>query len=91
MYDDAYHAVMQAVVGERGQVTIPKPLRERLGIRPGQRLTFAEERGRLVAEKADVDDPVSRVYGILRVAGWDTDSMIEAMRGPADLPPDDRG
>lgn len=29
-----------AVVSEKGQVTLPKPLRDRLGIRPGSRLAF---------------------------------------------------
>ena len=33
---------MKAVVSEKGQVTIPKTLRDRLGIRPGQVLDFAE-------------------------------------------------
>jgi len=80
---------MQATVGERGQVTIPKELRERMGIRPGQRLEFAEEEGgRIVMRKRATDDTVARVYGTLPVPGWDTDGMIDAMRGPADLPPE---
>jgi len=29
-----------AIVSEKGQVTLPKPLRDRLGIRPGSRLAF---------------------------------------------------
>jgi len=29
-----------AIVSEKGQVTLPKPLRDRLGIRPGTRLAF---------------------------------------------------
>jgi antitoxin PrlF len=33
---------MKAVVAERGQVTIPKRLRDRLGIRPGTVLEFQE-------------------------------------------------
>ncbi len=79
----------EAVVSERGQVTIPKPLRDRLGIRPGEVLTFSEERGKLVARKAMPADPVGRVYGILR--GGDalpeagpTDAYLELLRGPAE-------
>jgi len=42
---------MKAVVAERGQVTIPKRLRERLGIGPGTVLALREEAGKLVIEK----------------------------------------
>jgi AbrB family looped-hinge helix DNA binding protein len=73
----------RAVVSEKGQVTIPKRLRDRLGIRPGQVLDFEEERGRLVATKAGAEDAVGNVYGILRL-GRPTDELIEELRGPAD-------
>ena len=42
---------MNATVSEKGQITIPKPLRDRLGIRPGEILDVREEAGRLVATK----------------------------------------
>ncbi len=82
---------MKATIGERGQVVIPKPIRERFGLRAGQQVEFQEEPGRLVLTKTiPEDDPVSRVRGILKLdEGWDTDSMIEAMRGPAVFPPED--
>lgn len=72
---------MKAVVAERGQVTIPKPLRDRLGIRPGTALEFTAQNGVLVARKA-ATDPVSGVFGCLgrRV---DTDKYIRALRGDA--------
>ena len=81
---------MKATIGERGQVVIPKRIRERFGLRAGQQVEFEEEPVRLILTKAiPVDDPVSRVRGILRLEdGWDTDSMIEAMRGPAEFPPE---
>jgi antitoxin PrlF len=74
---------LKAVVSEKGQVTIPKPLRDRLGIRPGQALEFEEERGRLVATKALGDDPIARVYGILHT-DQATDDFIEELRGEPD-------
>jgi antitoxin PrlF len=78
-----------ATVGERGQVTIPKPLRDRMGIRAGHRIVFEEVEGQLVLHKLDEDDPVARIYGTLEVPpDWDTDSMVEAMRGSAELPPE---
>jgi AbrB family looped-hinge helix DNA binding protein len=72
---------MKAVVSEKGQVTIPKPLRDRLGIKPGQVLEFDEERGTLIARKLIVEDPLDSVYGILRGQGR-TDDWIEELRGP---------
>ena len=41
----------------RGQVTIPKPLREKLGIRAGTTVTFEERDGRLVLEAHPDIDP----------------------------------
>jgi len=79
---------MKSVVGTRGQVVIPKPLRDRLGIRPGQRLEFEERGGRLVARKAADDDPIAAAYGSLRLPR-SVDELIEEMRGPAELPAND--
>ncbi|MBV9729812.1 MAG: AbrB/MazE/SpoVT family DNA-binding domain-containing protein [Pseudonocardiales bacterium] len=39
------------MVSEKGQVTIPKQLRDRLGIQPGEVLEFEEDGGRLIAVK----------------------------------------
>ena len=48
----SYMKSMKARVAERGQVTIPKRLRDRLGVKPGTVLEFSEERGRLIAVKS---------------------------------------
>ena len=70
---------MKAVVAERGQVTIPKSLRDKLGIRPGTSLEFSAKDGALVARKAETD-PVSRVFGCLgkRI---DSDRFVRQLRG----------
>lgn len=69
------------MVSEKGQVTIPKQLRDRLGIEPGQELDFTDEDGRLVARKVRDRDPVDAVYGILTLPGG-TDAMLDELRGP---------
>ena len=56
---------MRTVVSEKGQITVPKPLRERLGIRAGDQLEVTEDHGHLVLTKASDQDPVQAVYGIL--------------------------
>jgi antitoxin PrlF len=71
---------MKARVAERGQVTIPKRLRERLGVKPGTVLEFSEEHGRLIAVKSGNVDPVSEVLGCLgrRI---NTDAVMTQLRG----------
>lgn len=78
-----YSKSMKSVVSERGQVTIPKAIRDRLGIRPGTELDFEAERGRLVARKLNAEDPVDAVWGILRDPG-STDEVMERLRGKPD-------
>jgi AbrB family looped-hinge helix DNA binding protein len=78
-----YHHGMNSTVSEKGQVTIPKKLRERLGIRAGDELDFETEGGRLVATKVSHQHPVDRVFGILRGQG-STDEAIRALRGEPD-------
>jgi antitoxin PrlF len=74
---------MKAVVSEKGQVTIPKRLRDRLGIRAGTVLEFREERAELVATKALTEDPVEAAYGVL-VTRASSDSLVAEMRGEPD-------
>lgn len=73
---------MKAIVAERGQVTIPKSLRDKLGITPGTVLDFDTRNGVLVARKA-IDDPVSKVYGCLG-GNQNTDKLIASLRGKAE-------
>ena len=71
---------MKAVVSEKGQVTIPKELRTRLGIRPGVVLEFEADGGRLVARKTQVADPVDAAWGILSL-DESVDEFIDRIRG----------
>lgn len=75
---------MESVVGEKGQVTIPKVLRDSLGLRPGVRLEFEERAGELCARKVAAADPIGSLWGLL--PPFDADAEIEAARGPVLLP-----
>jgi AbrB family looped-hinge helix DNA binding protein len=68
-------------VSEKGQVTIPKTLRERLGIRAGEQVAFREELGQIVITKAPARDAVDDVTGILDLP-QSTDDFIRELRGP---------
>jgi AbrB family looped-hinge helix DNA binding protein len=74
---------MKSVVSEKGQVTIPKRLRDQLGIGPGVVLEFREEAGTLVASKVSGEDAVASVYGILDV-GRPVDELVDELRGVAE-------
>jgi len=71
---------MIAVVAERGQVTIPKTLREQMGIRPSCALSFSVRNGMLIAVKAETSDPVSRVVGCLKTTKT-SDELLKELRG----------
>jgi antitoxin PrlF len=71
---------MKSVVSEKGQVTIPKPLRDRLGLRAGEVLDFSEDHGVLMARKVTPSDPVDEVFGILG-APVDSDTLLAELRG----------
>jgi antitoxin PrlF len=78
---NSYPVGMRSVVSEKGQVTIPKALRDRLGIRPGEVLDFEEHAGQLVATKVALEDPVDAVYGILEI-DRSSDALVDQLRGP---------
>jgi antitoxin PrlF len=72
---------MRRVVSAKGRVTIPKPIRDRLGIRAGDVLEFDERPdGVLVLRRLARGDPVDAVYGILRRAQG-TDDLMDRLRG----------
>ncbi len=71
---------MKAVVTTKGQVTIPKALRDSLGILRGTVLDFREESGRLIVCKATIEDPVAAVRGVL-VDSRSSDEIVAELRG----------
>lgn len=76
---------MKVRVSEKGQVTIPKRLRDQLGIRSGDELDIEADAGRLVATKAGAQDPYDRLYGSLKLP-MSVDEWIDECRGPAEPP-----
>ena len=84
---------MEATVAERGQITLPKAVRDALGLTKGTRLKVELEGGRIVLRK-DVSDALSKLRGRIKLpAGVTTDDIMRELRGraPGDPypPPDD--
>ncbi len=68
-------------ISDRGQITIPKRLRDRFGMhRDVEVVITATEQGLLIQKRAAAQHPVERVYGILG-SGGNTDEYIEEIRG----------
>jgi antitoxin PrlF len=70
----------RSVVSEKGQVTIPKPLRDRLGIRSGETVEFREAQGQLILQKAPKPGALDELYGIVKTKQR-TDDFIRELRG----------
>ncbi len=73
---------MKSRVSEKGQVTIPKPLRISLGIVEGTELEFEEKGGALIALPVTPQDPIDALRG-LAGRGGHVDRFLARTRGPA--------
>ena len=73
---------MSNKVTTKGQVTIPKAVREELGIRPGDEVDFVRTNGSYQIQKKLTESPFAKYRGYLKnLAGVDVDELIEEMRG----------
>ena len=80
-------------VTEKGQVTIPKHIRDHLGIRPGSDVEFVREaeRVRLVVGNDDnthekrmkrIREALDRMAGTIDSGGVDGKEYVDGLRGP---------
>ena len=75
---------MATKVTRKGQVTIPKPVRDHLGIVPGSQVAFRRAAdGKVVVEKADGTQQPSRFAEVIGSAGpgLSTDEIMALLRG----------
>jgi antitoxin PrlF len=78
---------LEATLAERGQVVIPKAIRDQLGMTPGTQLTFTVEDGKIVIRKK-VDDAISRVRGRFKLPPGETvENIMRELRGRAPSDP----
>ncbi|MCA6216105.1 AbrB/MazE/SpoVT family DNA-binding domain-containing protein [Ideonella sp. B7] len=74
---------MEATVAERGQITLPKAVRDALGLTKGTILKVELEGARIVLSK-DVSDAISKARGRFKLDGFaDTDDAMRSIRGRA--------
>ena len=68
---------MEATVAERGQITLPKAVRDALGLTKGTLLKVELDGSRIILRKS-VDDAISRARGKFALDGFE--SAEEAVR-----------
>jgi antitoxin PrlF len=77
---------MSTKVTTKGQVTIPKAIRDLLHLKPGSEVKFRYANGSIVLERADGQRPPSRFEKALGHAGPgpSTDEIMKMLRGDDD-------
>ncbi len=79
---------MGTIVTSRGRITIPKRIREALGLKPGSEVEFDVEEGRIVIRRAGAPrgrrpgrkDRFTRARGCATIP-WRTDQLMALLRG----------
>jgi AbrB family looped-hinge helix DNA binding protein len=72
-----------ATVTSKGQVTLPKEIRDRLGLGPGSQVRFDVEDGRVILRKQAPEQALERWYGYLKgkLHTDRTDDLMAELRG----------
>ena len=75
---------MEATVAERGQITLPKAVRDALGLTKGTQLKVELDGGRIILRK-NVDDALSRMRGKYKLVPEyaNSDEAMRSIRGRA--------
>jgi AbrB family looped-hinge helix DNA binding protein len=74
---------VEATVAERGQITLPKAVRDALGLTKGTQLKVELDGSRIILRK-NVDDAISRARGRFKLPeGVTTDDVMRELRGRA--------
>lgn len=77
----------KATLSVKGQITIPKAVRQSLHWHTGQVVHFETRHGMLIGKKEIVRDPLDEVVGILRGKISDVDDYLDELRGPRPTKP----
>ena len=77
-----YFSFMKTRISEKGQITIPKAVRQALGLRPGTVIELRAHAGEFIGKKVGVEDVCSRWRGQCAVPqGLSVDDYLERSRG----------
>lgn len=80
---NTYYKIMKTIVSERGQITLPKTIRTKLGIRPGTIIEFELIQGKIIGTKKEPQDALRTWRGKGHLPGGisDVDAYLDEVRG----------
>ena len=72
-----------ATITSKGQITLPKHVRDALGLQAGSRVSFVVQAGQVILRKVVPDHVIDRWRGYLRGRGnaESTDEVMQGLRG----------
>jgi antitoxin PrlF len=72
---------MKSIISTKGRITVPAPIRDKLGLAPGTAVQFELREGGVLLRKGRVGaHPVDQVFGRLRLRRR-VDALLDEMRG----------
>lgn len=74
----------ESIISERGQVTLPKELRDRFGLAPGTKIAFVPSAQGIVIQKGSSDaSSLKEAFGVIRDRVR-TDDYLKKIRGKSE-------
>ena len=74
--------MLTAKVTTKGQITIPKAVRDKLGLSPGERLLFKEENDEFIIKKIVLKSSLDKWVGYLNKSETtSSDEIVDELRG----------
>lgn len=74
--------MLTAKLTSKGQITVPKKVRDKLGVSQGEDIRFYEEKGVFYIKKGVKKSPFDKWMGYLKKQkGKKSDTIIEELRG----------
>jgi AbrB family looped-hinge helix DNA binding protein len=79
---DNTSAEVVSTITSKGQVTVPRSIRDELGVRPGDKIAWIKGRNGVAVKKKVNLERVKKWRGYLKdLAGKDIDEVVREMRG----------
>jgi AbrB family looped-hinge helix DNA binding protein len=62
-FNSHWQFLMVVKLSSKGQITIPKPIREALGLRPGTMFHISQQKNAILLEPVQPTSPIDALYG----------------------------
>jgi AbrB family looped-hinge helix DNA binding protein len=72
----------ETTITDKGQVTIPKSLRDKLNLNSGDKLEWTEEDGKLILRKVRSKEKLMKSCGIVQMSDTEYDKVMKEIRPP---------